>query len=86
MIYFCWVGLQELSRQNKLECRCAAAPSLKCFAQAYKTGHRWRFFRSFQDSFMGTQPFFRVNSAMMKLEQIFSLTNTLQSLKFHLPK
>ena len=59
---------------------------LRCFAQAYKTGHRWRFFRSFQDSFMGTQPFFRVNSAMMKLEQIFSLTNTLQSLKFHLPK
>ena len=81
-----WVRLHGLCRQNKLEWRSAAAPSFRCFAQAYKTGHRWRFFRSFKIHLWELNLFFRVNSDTMKLEQIFSLTNTLQSLNFHLPK
>ena len=39
----------------------------KCFEQASSTGNRWRFFQSLEDSLIGTQFCFKVNSDAIKL-------------------
>ena len=39
----------------------------KCFEQALSTGNRWRFFQSLEDSLIGTQFCFKVNSDAIKL-------------------
>ena len=89
----CSVRLQELYRQNKLEWRwrwgSSTAPSLKRFARAYKTRHRWRFLfnllkiLSSELSFVLEQ---NLNSEWERNHLIFSLIDTLQSFNFHLPK
>ena len=86
-----WVRLQEFCRQNKLEWRwrSSMAPSLKRFARAYKTRHRWRFLfnllkiLSSELSFVLEQ---NLNNEWERNHLIFSLIDTLQSFNFHLPK